>query len=333
MFFQKPIDFLAIGDIVTDAFIRLKEAHVHCRVDSTECEISMKFGDKIPFESATEVRGVGNSANASVAAARLGLRAALIANVGDDSHGEGCIEELEAQDVDTRYMQEHAGIPTNYHYVLWYGDERTILVKHQEFPYSLPRISKEPRWIYLSSLGSNSLEFHDTLADYLETHPQIQLAFQPGTFQMKAGHERLSRIYKRSQVFVCNVEEAQRILGSSETDKKALLRGLFGLGPRIVLVSDGPHGAYAYDGEKTYFMPIYPDIAPPVERTGAGDAFASTFVSALILGLSLKDALRYAPINSMNVVQHIGAQAGLLTRSELEAYLAKAPEFYHAQEI
>ena len=48
--FDKNIDFLAIGDITTDAFIRLKEAKVHCRIDDADCEISMRFGDKVPFE-------------------------------------------------------------------------------------------------------------------------------------------------------------------------------------------------------------------------------------------------------------------------------------------
>ncbi|MFA6095349.1 MAG: hypothetical protein WC767_00690, partial [Candidatus Paceibacterota bacterium] len=66
--FSKKIDFLAVGDITTDAFIRLKEAHVTCNVNKEDCEICMKFADKIPYESVTVVRAVGNSANAAVAA-------------------------------------------------------------------------------------------------------------------------------------------------------------------------------------------------------------------------------------------------------------------------
>jgi ribokinase len=75
-------------------------------------------------------------------------------------------------------------------------------------------------------------------------------------------------------------------------------------------------------------MPLYPDPAPPVDRTGAGDAFASTFVAALAKGLSLEDALRWGPVNSMSVVQKVGAQAGLLTEKELHSYLQHAPEHY-----
>jgi ribokinase len=76
-------------------------------------------------------------------------------------------------------------------------------------------------------------------------------------------------------------------------------------------------------------MPLYPDPAPPVDRTGAGDSFASTFVAALIKGNSIEGALQWAPINSMSVVQKVGAQAGLLTEKQLEEFLRHAPEGYH----
>jgi ribokinase len=80
-------------------------------------------------------------------------------------------------------------------------------------------------------------------------------------------------------------------------------------------------------------MPLYPDPAPPVDRTGAGDAFASTFVAALAKGLSLEDALRWGPINSMSVVQKVGAQAGLVTEQELHAYLQHAPDNYKPEKF
>ena len=80
-------------------------------------------------------------------------------------------------------------------------------------------------------------------------------------------------------------------------------------------------------------MPLYPDPAPPVDRTGAGDAFASTFVAALIKGKSLDEALRWAPINSMNVVQRVGAQAGLLSEYQLDHFLQTAPDWYYPKNL
>ncbi|HEY4504682.1 MAG TPA: carbohydrate kinase family protein, partial [Candidatus Paceibacterota bacterium] len=103
----------------------------------------------------------------------------------------------------------------------------------------------------------------------------------------------------------------------------------------IVCVTDGPKGAYAFDGRtsEAYFMPPYPDKAPPYDRTGAGDAFASTFTSAVILGKGVQEALTWAPINSMSVVQKVGAREGLLTREGLEEYLTKAPPEYNPHRI
>ena len=99
------------------------------------------------------------------------------------------------------------------------------------------------------------------------------------------------------------------------------------------IITDGADGAYASDGKSQYKMPNYPDIAPPVDRTGAGDAFASTLVAALALGHSLDVAMTWAPINSMNVLQHLGAQAGLQTLPQIEEWLKKAPSDYKPQPI
>lgn len=323
---MKPIDFLAIGDIVTEPFIKLTDAHVTGTVNSDAKELCMRFGDKIPYESATLAVAVGNAANAAVSASRLGLSASLRSYVGDDQYGIECIEKLEEENVDTSLMVTEAGKKTNYHYVLWYGSERTILVKHEEFSYTVPALSASPAWIYLSSLSENSLHYHDALAALLEAHPDTKLAFQPGTFQMKLGKEKLARLYARSELFFCNKEEAERILGlPSGTDIRMLLESIRALGPRTVIITDGREGAYAYDGARKMRVPMYPDVRPPFERTGAGDSFASTVTAALSLGKPLEEALLWGPINSMSVVQEIGGQAGLLTRAKLEEYLANAP--------
>ena len=92
--FKKPHDFIAIGDIVIDAFVKLKDAHVTCKLNNEDCEICMKFGDKIPFEFDKVIAGVGNAANAAVAAARLGLSSVLVANTGKDERGKECKRAL-----------------------------------------------------------------------------------------------------------------------------------------------------------------------------------------------------------------------------------------------
>ena len=329
---MEQYDFIGIGDTVTDAFIHLKEASLHCDINKEKCEICMRFGDKIPYDEVYVIPAVGNSANASVAAARLGLKSALLSNVGDDYFGAECLDALKKESVGIEFVKTHKDKKTNYHYVLWFEDDRTILIKHQEYEYTLPDID-DPKWIYLSSLGANSLLFHSTLEKYLLAHPNVKLAFQPGTYQIKFGKDALAYFYKRSEVCICNKDEARRILETKEDDIKKLLVMMHELGPKIVVITDGPKGAYSLEDSAAYFMPPYPDPKPPFERTGAGDAFSSTFVVALCYGLSVEDALRWGPINSMSVVQDVGARAGLLTRAKLEEYLKNAPEDYQPQKI
>lgn len=335
---SSSFDFIALGDITTDAFIRLKDAKTDCDLDHENCQLCLRFGDKVPYESVTIVPAVGNSPNASVCAARLGLKSALVTNLGDDRNGDEAIKALEKNGVSTKLVRRHQNQKTNYHYVLWYEDDRTILIKHEDYDYTLP--SLDTKWLYLSSLGENSLALHDTLAAYLQNNPAIKLAFQPGTFQMKLGIEKLKKIYARTEIFFCNVEEAKRITGQNQASPESLLGYIRKLGPKMVIITDGKNGAYAcapssHDAKSTehWFMPPYPDPKPPLERTGAGDSFASTIVSALALGKDLPEALRWGPINSMSVVQQIGAQAGLLTRPQLEKFLAEAPLDYKVKRI
>lgn len=329
---KKPADFLAIGDITTDAFITLQDATVHCDINQTNCTICMRFGDKVPYQSVTVVPAVGNSANASVAAARLGLNSGLLAWIGDDQNGKDCLASLKNDHVNTSLVQIERGKKTNYHYVLSYDAERTILVNHTEFSYSLPKISA-PEMMYISSLASNSEEYHQQITEYAQQHPEVTVVFQPGTFQMQLGYEKLERLYKRTNIFFCNVEEAQRILGIDNRDIKQLLSDMRARGPQIVVITDGPKGAHMYDGQTMYSVPMYPDPKPPVERTGAGDAFASTFAAFYMMGMSPEECLLRAPINSMSVVQEIGAQKGLLTLQQLESYLQNKPESYTVTKI
>jgi len=325
-------DFIAIGDTVTDAFIRLETPSAHIDIDRGNREICMRFAEKIPYKDVTVVPAVGNSANAAVSAARLGLKSALVSNVGDDYFGKECLDALVKEGVATKFITIHKDQKTNYHYVLWYEDDRTILIKHEEYTYTLPDI-KTPCWLYFSSLGGNSLSFHRVVEQYLRDHSDIKLAFQPGTFQIKMGAKVLEDIYARSEVFFCNKEESQRILETNEDNIKKLLSMMRTLGPRIVVITDGVKGAYAFDGKDALFMRAYPDPKPPFERTGAGDAFSSTFTAVLALGMGIEDALRWAPINSMSVVQYVGAREGLLTREKLEQFLADAPQDYQPEKI
>ena len=325
------IDIMSVGDIVTDDFIELleKEEKVEHQHDGSTW-LAIPFGTKIPFDHHEVVHAVGNASNAAVAFARLGLKSSFATNIGGDQEGREMLAALQKEGVDHRFVRVNPDKKSNYHFVLRYKAERTILIKHEEYDYHWPKLSPKetPRWVYFSSISEHAIPYHDQVSDWLDENPQVKLAFQPGTFQMEAGAERLKRIYQRSEVLVLNREEAVTVGGGNHADLHDLFNHLHALGPKIVVITDGPDGAYASDGQKRWKMPLYPDPAPPVDRTGAGDSFASTFVAALAKGNSIEGALQMAPINSMSVCQMVGAQAGLLSEHQIESYLKKAPEWY-----
>lgn len=319
-------DLIAIGDTVTDAFIKLKDATITGTPSTPDYKICLPFAEKISYEDVTIVPAVGNAPNAAVSASRLGLNTALISNIGDDEQGKEALAAFEANGVDVKYIKVNQGKKTNYHYVLWFPPDRTILTKHEHYDYSLPQVTA-PKWIYFSSVAQEAFPYHEFVADYLDIHKETKFAFQPGKAEIKLGAEKLSRFYKRADIFFCNVEEAGAILGLDTLGVPELLKRMHDLGPKIVVITDGPNGAYAYDGENSWFIPVYPDGLTPKERTGAGDSFASTTTAALLLGNDLPTAMAWGAINSASVVQDVGAQKGLLPRKTIEERFNSAHDF------
>lgn len=333
--FKKRAVFWGVGDVVTDTFIELIDAWIEDDNPEKKKELCMQFGSKIPYKSEVNVNATGNAVNAAHAAMKLGLKTGVVTNVGGDDAGQNIIRSLKKDGIDSKNITIHKEHDSNHNYIMRYKEERTILVHHNEYDYKFPKVyrGQGPKWLYLSSLAHNSVPHHHEIAVFLREHPETKLAFQPGTFQIKLGIENLKDLYAVSELFFCNKDEAQRILETKEVDIKKLLTDLHAKGPKIVVITAGPEGAYVYDGNEYWHGIMYPDIAPPVDRTGAGDSFSATFTAALALGKTIEEALMWGPINSMSVVQHIGAQAGHLTREELLEYLSKAPADYKPNKI
>jgi len=321
------IDFLAIGDIAAEPFIKIKDASVHCDLDKENCKLCFDFGSKIPYESAEVCYAVGNSSNVAISASRFGLNSYLFSYVGNDDVGKKDIEKLIEENVHVDYIYAINGLESNYHYVLWYDEDRTILTKHTEFSYLLPYDLPEPKWLYLSSLASNSLPFHKEIIEYIKNHPNIYLVFQPGSFQVKLGVEPLKEIYTNTKIFLSNYEEAKKILGiekDESSDRKGnimlAMKEIHSLGPKVVVITDNTNGAYSYDGNEFLFMKIFPHNSFS-ESTGAGDAFSGAFVSALSMDKSIAEALMWGSANAVSVVSAVGPHKGLLNKEQIEEYL------------
>ncbi|MEJ0021309.1 MAG: carbohydrate kinase family protein [Candidatus Doudnabacteria bacterium] len=317
-------DIVSIGDATIDAFIQLHEASVHCAVDHTNCQLCMSFADKIPYDTLT-LLPAGNSTNNAVGSTRLGMKDAFVTSVGDDESGQKIIRELTEEGIDTRFIHINKGAQTNFHFVLSFQGERTILIKHNKFLYKLPH-KLDTKWIYFSSMAAGTEKFNKELERFLVKNPKIKLSFNPGTFQMRMGTEKLKGIYKRTEILFLNREEAQLVLKHQTRNVKTLLKGMHKLGAKIAVITDGRAGSYASDGSpKVWFMDEF--IGPHIEATGAGDAYGTAFTSAIFYGKPIEEAIAWGTVNGGHVVQFVGPHKGLQSKPQIEAYLKTHPKF------
>ena len=324
-------DVLSVGDTATDVFIRLSDAHIRIWEDDHGHWMDLPFGGKVPFEYALTVEAGGNAANAAVGLSRLGLSTAIAAHVGSDQIGRDMEAALAREGVDTHLVRFDPGQPSNRNFVLWFGQDRTILVHHELYDYHWPHLSPRevPGWIYLSSVGSDGAGYYDQIVSWLDAEPSVRFAFQPGTFQIALGAEALGAALPEDR-------GAHLQPGGGRRDRRRRPRP-HGRHPRVPAPARpdaSPSSRTARrapthpTGRSRYRVPSYPDPFPPKERTGAGDAFSSALVAALVQGRPLCEALAWAPINAMSVVQEVGSQTGLLTEEALLEFLKCAPESY-----
>jgi len=323
---------LCIGDIVSGSFVTLSEDYATVTTDDKGYKrLSFELGAKLPYKGLQEVKAVECAPNAAVSMSRLGLDVSLMAWLSDDKIGQEMASYLKDQGVGTDDLAVEAGKRSNYHLYLRYGADRTKLQKFEDYSYEWHEPATKPDWVYLGVLGEKTWPLHEAILAYLDANPDIKLAFQPGMYHLMWGTQKMAAFYKRAAVVVLNREEAVQVTGKNHDDMAGLIQGLHELGVKFAVITDGPEGAYASNGQQTLFMPIYPDPKAPYDRTGAGDAFASTLTAALALGESMEVALAWAPVNSMSVSQYLGAQEGLLRKEQLEEYLKNAPQSYRSE--
>lgn len=317
---SNDFDLLAIGDCVVDIFTFPEKADIHCQLHgSGGCELCLAAAEKVPSKGFSLTFG-GNAANVAVGTSRLGIKTATYTHVGNDPFGKAVIENFKKEGVDTSLVEVDKDQPTNVNIVISFEGERTILSEHQPRKYRVPKVFAP--WIYFSSLAPGHDYFHEPFLDYIKKS-RARMVFNPGSYQIKEGLKAYASLLKVTEVLIVNREEAGRLLKIDHALKseRELLARLHALGPRIVVVTDGPRGSYAFDGTYFLFQPATKTEAK--ERTGAGDAFSCGLTSALALERSLGEALKWGTLNAESVTQKVGAQVGLLTKRSMLLKLKK----------
>lgn len=268
------------------------------------------LGEKVPITHMEEHYG-GNAINAAVGFSLLKLSTAVITSLSESAVSKTLISYLNKKEVATHWITMSKKSAINKSFILdWEKDkgDRIVLAFHQ------PKDFRDIRWpkthaLYLTSLG----RYFEKVAPRIPRTPL--LFWNPGGYELNLGIKELIPILRRTEALILNREEAARLLNVKEkgTSDHFLVSHLARLGPKVVAVTSGKHGAASGAGDGTV---LFEDAIPPddiQEVTGAGDAFASGFIAAYLYGKKLVECLRWGILNSTACIQKIGAQNGLLT--------------------
>ena len=303
---------LAIGKGTQDVFLKSDEFDPHR--EGTHMFTHLPLGLKMEVEDVEFCTG-GNATNVAVTFARQGLDSGYLWGLGEDPASQSILKDLDDEGVDTSHVVQDPTYQSGYSVIMIATNgERTIL-NHRgrafgrsgRHNFDLEDI-KRYDWVYPTSLGDGGLPLLREIVDVAEKY-NVKVMLNPAGPEL-AEREKLIALLEGVEVLCTNKEEMQMLV-SGETSEELALHALHYV--PVAIVSDGPNGVVATDGKTLVRAGMYEDV-PVVDRTGAGDAFASGFLSQWAQGKSLKESVLFASANSTSVVTKIGAKAGILRK-------------------
>lgn len=304
---------ITIGNAVIDTFLTLSDSQADCSLDKEHNRLSVPYGKKILLDGCTFVLG-GNACNVAVGMSRLGLRSALLAEIGSDEFAQKIMNGLRKENVATDLLirgdgQSSLAIGINFQ------GERTLFIEHTEREHDFSLHSLQADYFYLTSLGTKWEHVYKRVEEKLLVDKSIKLAFNPGSVQIKKGLTSFEYLLPHTNILFLNKDEAQQLLSSVE-EMPELLKAFSAKGVECVVLTDGENGSCCID--KNGIISTQ-EIIPcsVVERTGAGDAFATGFLAAIMSGKDMQNALKMGARNSAAVIEKVGSQEGLLREKEL----------------
>jgi ribokinase len=306
--------------------LQIPENNPHFGLNDEKNKLFVSYGEKIYIEKYVLDIG-GNATNAAVGIARLGLNVGLCAEIGKDELSQKILNNLKKENVNTDHLIQVDKEDTSISVGLNYQGDRTLFTEHVKRDHNFNFENIETKFVYLTSLGNLWEETYEKTLNFVK-QSGVKLAFNPGSIQLEKRGKVVMDVLEIADYLFVNKEEAEEILYGNELNLaqrnenqiKKLLYGLRGLGAKNVVITNGDNGSYV-ESEKneTYHLGIVKTDV--VEKTGAGDAFSAGFLAAIIHGLEIPEAMKWGSINSANVIGKIGAEEGLLTKSELEQKL------------
>jgi ribokinase len=314
-------DIICVGSSTIDLYIKPESSQVLYDKSNKEC-ISFPVGGKILLEEIEFSTG-GGGTNAAVSLVRLGFNVAYLGKMGLDDYSNAILQNLSKEGIDTSLVSLKKNAKVGFSVVIDdKGRDRTILsFRGSNGDLRWDEINKselKAKWFYFSSMMKESFKTLIRLSEYAE-QKNIQIAFVLSPFLAEQGIKKLKNILKRVSVLVLNKEEAGLLVG--EKDYASQFHDLAKAGPTTISITDGAKGAYVFNDGCIYYGK--PRRVKIVETTGAGDAFASTFLAGLMKKNNISFALKLAMTNAESVIGHHGAKEKLLTFKEASKKISR----------
>ncbi|MBU3942289.1 MAG: carbohydrate kinase family protein [Nanoarchaeota archaeon] len=320
---SRMYDIVTVGSATVDVFANTESKLIKIKTSNSEEElIAYPSGSKILIKELRFTTG-GGGTNTAVSLARLGHKVAYLGSLGNDENGKIIIDLLKKEKID--FIGVISKEITGYSIILdSIEHDRTILTykgANNKLKFSDINLKKvKTKWFYFSSMVSESFKTLEKLAGFAEKN-KIKITFNPSTYLAKKGRDYLKNILTRTNILILNNEEASLLAGKNNV--KIMLKDLYKLGPKIIVITDGKKAINAYDGKNIYVL--IPNKIRVVESTGAGDAFASSFLSGMIKKNNVEFALKMGLANSESVITHPGAKNRLLKYNEILKVTKKRP--------
>ncbi len=309
---REQIKIIAVGAAVQDVFLsHSDEFKPVSDVSAHEQFLRLELGAKADVNNITFSTG-GGAANAAVTFARQGHHAIFMGVVGHDPAARAIVDVFDHEGVDTTYLKYSHKYSTGYSVLLLAPNgERTILTyRGASTHYSISDFSlknNKADWLYVSTLDGAFEILHTLFRDAKRQGSKIM--FNPGKGELNHP-SKIKALLEDVDVLCVNKNEAELLVegGSLEEIVRHLNHYV-----DVAIVSDGPNGVIASDRKTIVRAGMYQDVRV-IDRTGAGDAFGSGFLSEWAHGKSLKQSIVFASANSTSVVSYIGAKTGILTK-------------------
>lgn len=321
-------DVICVGSSTVDVFARTNFSQLIkiCDPRGEHDLLAYPCGTKIIIDDLNMTVG-GGGTNTTVALARLGHKVAYLGKMGTHTNSKRIIELLQKENVDTSLVVRTKNGRTGYSIILdSIEHDRTILTfkgSNNDLRFSeIPKKKLRTKWFYFASMMEEAYGTLEKLALYAKKN-NIGIMFNPSSYLCRKGLDYLRTLLKQTDILALNREEAEMLLGTQDNspDRHALLYGLHTLGPSLVIITDGKKGTYLYTAEEHAIYRLTPRKIKPVETTGAGDAFGSTFLSGWMRTHDARHSLHIAQINAESEIMHPGVKNKLLTTRQMAVML------------